>query len=112
MSISSMKVNKQANKHTEQDMTRLNLKRSRQSKSSKPKKKKEINQVIRQVAATAANHFDDEDPCESPHCKKSEKPYDSGNDEDDVVEQIQCVDLDPTLITENFKYICDDCNDK
>ena len=46
------------------------------------------------------------------HPKKSEKPYDSGNDEDDGVEQIQCVDLDPTLITENFKYICDDCNDK
>ena len=69
MSISSMKLHKQANKHTEQDMTRLNLKRSRQSKSSKPKKKKELNQVIRQVAATATNHFDDEDPCELPQEK-------------------------------------------
>ena len=55
-------------------MTRLTLKQPGQSKSSKPKKKKGINQVIRQVAATAANHFDDEDPCELPHCEIGEKP--------------------------------------
>ena len=107
-------------------MTRLNLKRPGQSKSSKPKKKKGINQVIRQVAATAANHFDDEDPCELPHCEIGEKPCDRKNDDNDGVEWIQCneisgckkwfhqfcVDLDPTLITKNFKYICDECNDK
>ena len=71
------------------------------------------------MAATAANHFDDEDPCELPHCKISEKPYDSENDDDEGVECIQCdeingckkwfhqfcVDLDPALITQNFQYI-------
>ena len=66
-------------------MTRLNLRRPRQSKSSKPEKKKGINQVIRQVAATATNRFDEEDLCELPHCKISEKPYDSENDDDDDV---------------------------
>ena len=118
-SISSMNRHKQANKHTARDMARLNLKRPRQSKNSKPKKKKGINQVIRQEAATAENHFDDEDPCEFPHCKISEKPYDRENDDDEGIECIQrdeingckkwfhqfCVDLDPALITQNFQYI-------
>ena len=107
-------------------MKTLNLKQLRRSKSSKPKKKKGITQVICQVAATATNHFDDEDPCELPQSKIGEKPYDSENDDNDGVEWIQCdevnsckkwfhqfcIDLDPTLITNNFKYICDESNDK
>lgn len=82
--------------------------------------------VICQVAATPANHFDGEDLCKLSHCKISEKPFDSENDDDDGVEWIQCdeingckkwfhqfyTDLDPRLISENFKNICDECNDK
>ena len=41
----SSQFHKQANKHTAQDMTTLNLKQPRKSKNSKPKKKKRINQV-------------------------------------------------------------------
>ena len=78
------------------------------------------------MAATPANHFDGEDLCKLSHCKISKKPFDSENDDDDGVEWIQCdeingckkwfhqfyTDLDPRLISENFKNICDECNDK